>query len=132
MSQLQTGKKKKETALNHLTLGVLNDYVRSYIPGNYLYRISYSNILQPTSLKMGLNTEHKLTLTEGQISIILCSLEDSINKSDYTRSEENQILQPFDSYCQEVDTIFEILEGSVDKYYQKVEKAQSKRPTEEW
>ena len=81
---------------------------------------------------MSLNTEHKVTLTEGQIGIILCSLEDSINKSDYTRSEENQILQPFDSYCQEVDSIFEILEGSVDKYYQKVEKAQSKRPTAEW
>ena len=81
---------------------------------------------------MGLNTEHKLTLTEGQISIILCSLEDSVNNSNHTRSEENQILQPFDSYCQEVDTIFEILEGSVDKYYQKVELAQSKRPTEEW
>ena len=81
---------------------------------------------------MSLNTEHKVTLTEGQIGIILCSLEDSINKSDYTRSEENQILQPFDSYCQEVDSIFEILEGSVDKYYEKVERAQSKQPTAEW
>ena len=81
---------------------------------------------------MGLNTEHKLTLTEGQISIILCSLEDSINQSEHTRSEGNQILQPFDSYCQEVDSIFEILEGSVDKYYEKVEKAKAKRPTEEW
>ena len=81
---------------------------------------------------MGLNTEHKLTLTEGQIGIILCSLEDSIYQSEHTRSEGNEILQPFDSYCQEVDTIFEILEGSVEKYYEKVEKAQAKRPTEEW
>ena len=81
---------------------------------------------------MGLNTEHKVTLTEGQISIILCSLEDSINQSEHTRSEGNQILQPFDSYCQEVDTIFEELEGTIDKYYEKVEKAQAKRPTEEW
>jgi len=81
---------------------------------------------------MGLNTEHKVTLTEGQIGIILCSLEDSINQSEHTRSEGNEILQPFDSYCQEVDKIFEILEGSVDKYYEKVEKAQAKRPTEEW
>ena len=81
---------------------------------------------------MGLNTEHKITLTEGQIGIILCSLEDSINNSKHTRSEGNEILQPFDSYCQEVDKIFEILEGSVDKYYEKVEKAQAKRPTEEW
>ena len=81
---------------------------------------------------MALNTEHKVTLTEGQIGIILCSLEDSINKSKHIRSESNQILQPFDEYCQSVDKIFEILEGSVDKYYEKVEKAQAKRPTEEW
>jgi len=81
---------------------------------------------------MGLNTEYNVTLTEGQIGIILCSLEDSINKSKHIRSESNQILQPFDEYCQSVDSIFKVLEGSVDKYYEKVEKAQSKRPTEEW
>ena len=81
---------------------------------------------------MGLNTFHKVTLTEGQIGIILCSLEDSINNSNHTRSEGNEILQPFDSYCQEVDTIFEELEGTIDKYYEKVEKAKAKRPTEEW
>ena len=81
---------------------------------------------------MALNTEHKVTLTEGQIGIILCSLEDSINKSKHIRSESNQILQPFDEYCQSVDKIFEILEGSVDKYYEKVEKAKSKQPEMEW
>ena len=81
---------------------------------------------------MSLNTEHKVTLTEGQIGIILCSLEDSINKSKHIRSEANQILQPFDEYCQSVDSIFKVLETTVDKYYEKVEKAQSKRPTEEW
>ena len=81
---------------------------------------------------MGLNTQYNVTLTEGQIGIILCSLEDSINNSQHTRSEDNQILQPFDSYCQEVDTIFEILEGSVDKYYNKVSIAQSKQPIAEW
>ena len=81
---------------------------------------------------MGLNTEHKVTLTEGQIGIILCSLEDSINKSKHIRSENNLILQPFDSYCQEVDTIFEELEGVVDKYYDKIEKAKSKQPIAEW
>ena len=81
---------------------------------------------------MSLNTEHKVTLTEGQIGIILCSLEDSINKSKHIRSEGNQILQPFDEYCASVDTIFEILEGSVDRYYDKVEKAKSKQPVAEW
>ena len=81
---------------------------------------------------MSVNTPHKVTLTEGQIGIILCSLEDSINKSKHIRSEGNQILQPFDDYCASVDSIFEILEGSVDRYYDKVEKAKSKQPVAEW
>ena len=68
---------------------------------------------------MSLNTEHKVTLTEGQIGIILCSLEKSVKYAD-------------SEYIEEVDSIFQILEGSVDKYYEKVELAQSNRPTEEW
>tara|TARA_B100000575_G_C22578148_1_gene364878 strand:- start:256 stop:501 length:246 start_codon:yes stop_codon:yes gene_type:complete len=81
---------------------------------------------------MALNTPHNVTLTEGQIGIILCSLEDSINKSKHIRSKDNLILQPFDEYCQSVDNIFEILEGAVDKYHDKIEKARAKRPEEEW
>ena len=81
---------------------------------------------------MSQNTKHTVTLTEGQIGIILCSLEDSINKSKHIRSEGNQILQPFDEYCNSVDTIFEELEGVVDNYYSKVEEAQSKQPKPEW
>jgi len=81
---------------------------------------------------MSQNTKHTVTLTEGQIGIILCSLEDSINKSKHIRSEGNQILQPFDEYCNSVDTIFEELEGVVDKYYDKIEKAQKKQPEMEW
>ena len=68
---------------------------------------------------MALNTEHKVTLTEGQISVILCSLEKSVKYAD-------------SEYIEEVDSIFQILEGSVDKYYEKVEKAQSKQPDMEW
>jgi len=81
---------------------------------------------------MSQNTKHTVTLTEGQIGIILCSLEDSVNKSKHIRSEGNQILQPFDEYCNSVDTIFEELEGVVDKYYDKIEKAQKKQPEMEW
>ena len=81
---------------------------------------------------MTINTPHNVTLTEGQIGIILCSLEDSVKKSEHIRSKDNIILQPFDEYCQSVDSIFQILETAVDKYYEKVEVAQSKRPTEEW
>ena len=81
---------------------------------------------------MSVNTPHKVTLTEGQIGIILCSLEDSITKSKHIRSEGNQILQPFDEYCESVDTIFEVLEGTVDRYYEKIEKAQKKQPQPLW
>ena len=68
---------------------------------------------------MSKHTFHKVTLTEGQIGVILCSLEKSVKYAD-------------SEYIEEVDSIFQILEGSVDKYYEKVELAQSKRPTEEW
>ena len=41
-------------------------------------------------------------------------------------------LQPFDEYCESVDTIFEVLEGTVDRYYEKIEKAQKKQPEPLW
>ena len=68
---------------------------------------------------MSLNTAHKVTLTEAQISVILCSLEKSVKYAD-------------SEYIEEVDTIFNILEGSVDKYYDKIEKAKKKQPDMEW
>ena len=68
---------------------------------------------------MSLNTPHNVTLTEGQISIILCSLEKSVKYAD-------------SEYIEEVDTIFEELEGIVDKHYDKIEKARSKQPEMEW
>ena len=83
---------------------------------------------------MGINTPHNVTLTEGQIGVILCSLEDSVKKSEHYREDrvKGQLLEPFDAYVNEVESIFEILEGSVDKYYDKIEKAQSKQPVAEW
>ena len=68
---------------------------------------------------MSLNTPHNVTLTEGQISIILCSLEKSVKYAD-------------SEYIEEVDSIFEELEGVVDKYYDKIEKAKEKQPEMEW
>ena len=68
---------------------------------------------------MSLNTMHNVTLTEGQIGVILCSLESSVKYAD-------------SEYIEEVDTIFEELEGVVDKYYDKIEKAKCKQPTAEW
>ena len=69
---------------------------------------------------MSLNTEHNVTLTEGEISVILFNLEEK-----YGHLLDGEIPE-------EVQTIFSKLEGEVDKYYEKVEIAQSKRPTEEW
>ena len=68
---------------------------------------------------MTLNTVHKVTLTEGQIGVILCSLEKSVKYAD-------------SEYIAEVDTIFEELEGVVDKYYDDIAEAKSKQPTPDW
>ena len=72
---------------------------------------------------MALNTAHKVTLTEAQISIILYTLEDYMS-SDRKSNDPD--------LPKEVENIFEELEGTIDKYYEKVEKAQAKRPIEEW
>ena len=73
---------------------------------------------------MALNTPHKVTLTEGQISTILFVLEGYINPSE---------ILAYDPECREdIDTIFEVLEGAVDKYYNKLEAAKDKQPKAEW
>ena len=71
---------------------------------------------------MALNTRHNVTLTESQISIILYTLEnymlgDTSNDPDLPT---------------EVDAIFEELEGTIDRHYDKIEKAKSKQPIAEW
>ena len=83
---------------------------------------------------MGINNPQNITLTDGQIGVFLCSLEDSVKKSEHYREDrvKGQSLQPFDDYVNEVDSIFEILEGSVDRHYDKIEKAQAKQPIGEW
>ena len=72
---------------------------------------------------MALNTLHNVTLSEAQISIILYTLEDYMSKGNTSNDPD---------LPREVDTIFEELEGTIDKYYEKVERAQSKQPTAEW
>ena len=72
---------------------------------------------------MSLNTAHKVTLTEGQISIILYTLEDYMSNKNTSNDPD---------LPNEVDAIFEELEGVVDKYYDKIEKAKCKQPTPDW
>ena len=69
---------------------------------------------------MALNTEHKVTLTEGEISVVLFNLEEK-----YGKLLDGEIPE-------EVQTIFSKLEGTIDEYYDKIEKAQAKQPIGEW
>ena len=72
---------------------------------------------------MSINTPFNLTLTEGQISTILFTMEGYMQGSD--DNEDSQ-------FVKDVDEIFEILEGAVDKYYNKLEAAKKKQPDMEW
>ena len=69
---------------------------------------------------MAINTEHKVTLTEGEISVVLFNLEEK-----YGKLLDGEIPD-------EVQTIFSKLEGTIDDYYDKIEKAQAKQPIGEW
>ena len=62
---------------------------------------------------------HNVNLTEGQIGVILCALENSTKFAD-------------SDYIEEVDEIFKELEGSVDRFYDNLEKKQSQQPVAEW
>ena len=78
---------------------------------------------EPT-VKEDLNRPYNVTLTEGQISTILYVLEGYINPSDdYGYDPE---------FRQDIDSIFGVLEGAVDSYYDGVKKAQEKQPIPEW
>ena len=61
---------------------------------------------------------HNVNLTEGQISVILCSLESFSTESTETKAD--------------IESIFEELEGSVDRFYDNMEKRQKAKPTPEW
>ena len=65
-------------------------------------------LFQP-SVNEDLNRPHKVTLTEGQISTILYILE------GYNPLDSNNGYDP--EYREDIDKIFEELEGVVDTYY---------------
>ncbi len=76
---------------------------------------------------MSINTMHNVSLTEGQISVILYTLEEKVAELDnFDTDNKNEELR------EDIDSIFEILEGVVDKYYDKIERAKSKQPTPDW
>ena len=61
---------------------------------------------------------HNVNLTEGQIGVILCSLEKLSTDNIETKAD--------------IEAIFEELEGAVDRFYDNMEKKKSKQPTMEW
>ena len=69
---------------------------------------------------MSLNTPHKVTLTEDQIGQLIELVS--------TNNQYNEDEEEIESWNQIVD----ILEGVIDKYYAKIERAKSKQPTAEW
>jgi len=74
---------------------------------------------------MSKNTFHKVTLTEGQISVILNSL-------DYTLDRWQANGYQCDEDQKAIDAVYKELEGTIDKYYDKIEKAQQNQPKHEW
>ncbi len=68
---------------------------------------------------------HNVNLTEGQISVILNSL-------DHTLSVKNATNKYITENIDDIDSIFEELEGSVDRFYNNLEKKQSQQPVAEW
>ena len=81
------------------------------------------NLKNLWEIEMSINTPFNITLTEGQISTILFTMEGYMQGSD--DNEDSQ-------FVKDVDEIFEILEGAVDKYYDKLEAAKKKQPDMEW
>ena len=65
-------------------------------------------------------TPLKVNLREEQISTILYCLE------GYVQGNDDEEL------VEELDEIFEVLETTVDKFYNKIEKARAKQPEGEW
>ena len=74
---------------------------------------------------MALNTLHNVTLSEAQISVILNSL-------DYTLDRWEANGYQCDEDQKAIDEVYKELEGAVDKYYNKLEAAKKKQPKAEW
>jgi len=64
------------------------------------------------------NILHNVNLTEGQISVILCSLESFSTDSTETKAD--------------IQAIFEELEGTVDRFYDNMESKRKQQPIAEW
>ena len=68
---------------------------------------------------------HNVNLTEGQISVILNSLDHTMDRGEQCGylCEEDQ---------KAIDSVYQELEGSVDRFYDNMEKKQKQQPVAEW
>ena len=64
------------------------------------------------------NILHNVNLTEGQIGVILCSLEAYPTENTETSAD--------------IQAIYEELEGSVDRFYDNMESKRKQQPIAEW
>ncbi len=70
---------------------------------------------------------HNVNLTEGQISVILYVLEEKVSELDnFDTDNKNEELR------EDIEAIFQELEGSVDRFYDNMEKKQKQQPVAEW
>ena len=70
---------------------------------------------------------HNVNLTEGQISVILYTLEEKVSELDnFDTDNKNEELR------EDIEAIFQELEGSVDRFYDNLEKKQQQQPVAEW
>ena len=64
------------------------------------------------------NILHNVNLTEGQIGVILCSLESFSTENTETSAD--------------IQAIYEELEGTVDRFYDNMESKRKQQPIAEW
>ena len=70
------------------------------------------------------NILHNVNLTEGQIGVILCSLEEKQKNLNFTEAD-------FQTNA-DIQAIYKELEGSVDRFYDNMERKQKQQPIAEW
>ena len=76
---------------------------------------------------MSINTPFNVTLTQGQISVILYTLEEKVSELDnFDTDNKNEELR------EDIEAIFQELEGSVDRFYDNMEKKKKQQPVAEW
>ena len=85
------------------------------------------NLKNLSRIEMSINTPFNVTLTEGQISVILYTLEEKVSELDnFDTDDKNEELR------EDIEAIFQELEGSVDRFYDNLEKKQKQQPVAEW